>query len=211
MTVGPSQTLYVRDLPSDAPSVYADNIVSVWRMATAQERAAGAVWYREARSHAACIGDLLGLTGQEAIDAGAGVMAVLSPQLEWSRNIAEAYRLTVAWVDNDTAVLNELMAFPRNVDKASRILAGESAAEVVSGPKVTAFYRAIAGHPGGPVIDRHATRVATANEYSAVTTSTYYTVQSAYVSAARMLRVNEHTLQATVWLTCKRERSDDSV
>jgi len=205
MTQSQAQTLYVRDLPADASTVYPDAIINDWRRATATERAAGAAWYREARGHAALIGELAGLSGQDATDHGAGILAVLSPQLEWSRNIAEAYRLAVAWHARDYSVIDELTAYPNNIDKASRILAGELARDVVSGPKVSAFWRAIAGHPGGPVIDRHATRVATSHAFAAVTASTYRTVSAAYVTAAETLSVDVHTLQACTWLVCKRD------
>lgn len=210
MTQSSAQTLLVRDLPADAPATYRDNVINAWKRATAAERAAGAVWYREAHSHAALIGDMAGLSGQDAIDHGAGILAVLSPQLEWSRNVSEAYRLAVAWHAGDTAVLSELTAYPANVDKASRILAGERAGDVVGGPKVTAFYRAIAGHTGGPVIDRHATRIATAYSFAAVTPATFKVVQAAYIDAAATLNVDEHTVQAATWLTCKRELAEEN-
>jgi hypothetical protein len=199
MTVQLGETLYARDLPSQR--AMRASIRAVWARSTSEERRQGRVWYASAREHAACIADLAGLTPEH----GAGILAALSPQLEWGRNIEEAYRLTVAWVDGDTSVLDTLTAYPANVDKASRILAGEHPDVVLGGPKVTAFYQAIAGLPGGPVVDRHATRVATRGRYTAVTRSTYDAVQRAYVAVADRLGVDVHTLQAATWLTCKRE------
>ena len=78
-------------------------------------------------------------------------------------------------------------------------------AEYVRGPKVSAFHRAIAGLPGGPVIDRHATRVATGYGYDSVSNGAYALVQAAYVDAAERVGVDVHTVQATTWLACKRE------
>jgi hypothetical protein len=178
------------------------HIIAAWGCTTPDERARGAAWYAEANEHAACIGDLVGAGTR----AGAAALAVLSPQVEWGVNIREAYQVACDVADGILSAENTYAAFPINVEKAWSILSDPSIIDAtVSGPKVTAFYRAIAGLPGGPVIDRHATRIATAHKYDAVSRSTYGAVQSAYIDAARILGLDEHTLQAATWLVCKRQ------
>lgn len=179
-----------------------DNVLRTWQRATHAERLAGASWYSDARDHAACIGDLAGA----GLRAGAAAIAVLSPQVEWSVNVREAYAVACDVADGRLSEDGTFAAFPANVGKAWSVLSDPSCIDdMVSGPKVTSFYRAIAGIPGGPVIDRHATRVATAHRFDAVTEATYYRVQAAYVDAAARLGQDEHALQATVWLVCKRD------
>jgi hypothetical protein len=165
----------------------------------------GAAWYDTAREHAHCMASIADVSMQ----ACAGVIAVLSPQVEWSINLEEAYTMATAHADGILVDDNTFRAFRRNVWRAYHIL--QSPADVDSivctptSPKVASFYRAIAGLPGGPVIDRHATRVATGYGYDAVTARTFYAVQTAYIVAARILGILEHVVQATTWLVCKRE------
>lgn len=196
-------SLRVKDIPADAATRYPAAIIDTWHRATPDERQRGAEWYADAREHAGRLGIILGYAGPEAIERGAAIIAVLSPQLEWSRNVAEAY--AVVWAHRDGQQLPRVTAYPANVAKARAILAGGRPADVVSGPKVSSFYRAIVGAPTGPVVDRHATRVATGHEYAAVTKGAYRTVQEAYETAADILGVDPHTLQAATWLVCKRD------
>ena len=78
-------TLTKRTAPQHDTMV--DNILSVWGRSTCDERARGATWYDDARGHAALVADIAGIPPI----AGAAVIAVLSPQVEWSVNLREAY------------------------------------------------------------------------------------------------------------------------
>jgi hypothetical protein len=193
-------TLLVRHGLSEADMV--TNILRTWRRSTSAERAGGSNWYSEARDHAAGIGDLVGA----GLQVGAAALAVLSPQVEWTVNVREAYAVACDVADGILSDDNSYAAFPINVGKAYTVLSDPATLdETVSGPKVSAFYRAIAGLPGGPVVDRHATRVATAHRFDTVTRATYRAVSAAYVRAAAILGHDEHALQATCWLVCKRD------
>lgn len=193
-------TLYKRDLPEHDAMVA--NVLAVYERSNDAERAHGAVWYAEARQHAMLMADIAGIP----MVAAAGAIACLSPQVSWPTNLAEAYRIITAHADGESIDDNTFVAYRRNVHKAWACVEYPGDwAEYVRGPKVSAFHRAIVGLPGGPCIDRHATRVATGYGYDAVTDSTYTAVQDAYVIAAAILSIDVHTLQATTWLTCKRE------
>ena len=192
--------LKVRTAPRHDTMV--DNILAVWSRSTPEERARGAAWYDDARGHAALVADIAGVPPI----VGAAVIAVLSPQVEWSVNLREAYTLAVAYRDGTLPDANTFRAFQRNIDKAWGCLTMPDLwTEYVRGPKVSAFHRAIAGLPGGPVIDRHATRVATGYGYDSVSNGAYRLVQAAYEDAARIAGEDVHTLQAATWITCKRE------
>jgi hypothetical protein len=184
----------------------AANVIAVHERATRDELARGAHWYDEAREHAALVGDIAG----RSMLAGAAAIAVLSPQLEWSVNLAEAYTIAAAIADGTLPDDNTFRAFRRNVHKSWACLAWATDDELptyVTGPKVSAFYRAIAGLDGGPVVDRHAIRAATGHGYANVTARTFEAVQSAYVEAAATLGRGVHHVQATAWLVVKRERA----
>ena len=191
--------LYVRNLPE--PSHLRDNVLAVWGRTTSTERDRGAAWYDDARDNARLVGDIASVS----MYAGAGVLAVLSPQLEWNLNVSEAYRVATEYRDG-TFDDNTYTAYRVNVHKAWAILNDPDTVDtIVSGPKVTPFYRAIAGIDGGPVIDRHATRVATAYAYDEPTTATLLVLQHAYIAASMHAAVNVHALQAATWIACKRE------
>lgn len=92
----------------------------------------------------------------------AAVIAVLSPRTSWPMNVRlarQAYylHLTQGW--NGVLTLPTLGDHAR---KAARLLSGENPDSVVSGPKVTAFFRTIADPTltGAVVVDRHAIDVA---------------------------------------------------
>lgn len=196
-----ARTLYVRDGYPVGRMV--GNIIDTWERSTTLERSRGAAWYSDAHDHAASISSIL---GTDDIRVGAGVIAILSPQVEWSINLEEAYRLALDVADTGMTDDNTYRAFRRNVWRAWHAATEhDHIDEIVSGPKVSAFYRAIAGLSGGPVVDRHATRVATGHTFDAVTPRTFHDVQCAYLDAAEALGIDVHTLQATAWLTCKRD------
>lgn len=156
------------------------NILATFYKATALEVREGRDWYRSARELAEELAEIHSLStsdaqsyDQEVVKAVA-VIAVLSPRLSWPKNVElarwiyreyqEAYRhpKPTWWVKENGSALDRFPGLKANGTKAARILLGEDPADVVSGPKVTAFYHAIANpnDPRGIVIDRHAFDVA---------------------------------------------------
>jgi hypothetical protein len=122
------------------------NITAVYRAATDTQREEGAAWYRVARAIAARL-------DPADPSRGAAVLAVLSPMVQWDRNVRLA---------EDAYAGRPLGCLSRNADKARRIIAGEDPETVVTGDKVRAFWRAITDptDQAAIVIDRHALDIA---------------------------------------------------
>jgi hypothetical protein len=158
------------------------NIVKTFRSATTEELQAGREWYRRARALAGSLVSNWGTsfivsddTHEEAVKRAAAVIAVLSPRLNWGKNVELAskvyrdfFQIRMNAVDNDhlrELVNNAVAAFPGlkgNGSKAYAIMLGVDPEDVVSGPKVTAFWRTIVdpSDPRAVVVDRHALDVA---------------------------------------------------
>jgi len=137
----------------------------------------GKNWYHDARAFSRWLADHFGVTPEQA----AGVVAVLSPRIDWDTNMRSAVAVCANWKTGNatvSAILSEsgIVAYGANVEKALRILNtgdvsycdtgrdchkrdGKPCA-AIHGPKVSAFYRAILGHDVG-TIDVWACRAAT--------------------------------------------------
>jgi hypothetical protein len=167
-------------------------IVATFRSADADQRERGAHWYDAAHALAVSLdpGD---------VARAAGIIAALSPQTPWTRNVAlarEAYA---------TGTARGCLG----AGHANRILAGESVADVVRGPKTYAFALTIAEPRRDDdvvVIDRHAlsvilSRCSTDADASRLgRKGVYRAAADAYVSAARILGVTPAVVQATTWV-----------
>lgn len=181
------------------------NITKIFRLTTDEDRKAGQAWYREARLVA------------ESLDPdnparAAAVLAVLSPQLSWKRNVKLA---------QDAYAGRPLGCLGRNAEKARRILAGEDMDSVVSGPKVRAFWLTIADpyHRDAVVVDRHAVAIAANRVLSdderqrLISGKRYDAACDLYRRAARIISKElgeEWTpamVQAATWCYWRRERA----
>ncbi len=85
----------------------------------------------------------------------AGVIAVLSPNCKWERNLVDAQRVLSAVEDGTPAKEVSVTAYGRNKAKAFKI-AKTGDLSVISGPKVQPFSRALSGDDNAVVIDMHA-------------------------------------------------------
>ena len=191
----------------------AANILRVYREAAPEELAAGQEWYRRAR-------ELAEELDPADPERAAAVIAVLSPQLPWRKNVEVARaayeaRAAGATVDEITAAAKCLK---KNARKAAELLWGAAPDGVVSGPKVRSFWHCIA-HPESPqavCIDRHAFDVAVGYVCSAferdkqlARKGEYAEVADAYLRAARTLReqgedVTAAEVQAVTWTVWRR-------
>jgi hypothetical protein len=141
------------------------NVTRVFREASPDQREAGREWYGRATRLAAELATSLPTDHRHYgdTDRAAAVIAVLSPRLNWRENVAmarQAYAMTHGpWAFLVSTYTNALPTLRINARKAGRLLAtDEDTTDIVSGPKVTAFWRTIADptNPWAVVVDRHA-------------------------------------------------------
>lgn len=157
---------------------------------------AGMIWY----SSASDMAKTLAKKGDITFRQSCGILASLSPGTRWERNIEEARAMILG---KDT----KFTTYPKNVDKAYRILNGEDPATVLGGRKVTAFYSLFMDpeDPDTVVVDRHAVRIcctypfASDNEAQQFLRIAYDRCADAYRKAAKKLWILPHQAQAIAW------------
>lgn len=125
-----------------------DNIQLKYSQATPDDIARGRDWYATAHQIAHTL-------GKGNVHTGAGVLAALSPNMDWDRNIEGAHHV----VNTGTHWRHQTAD---NNSKALRILAGEHPDDVLGGHKVKSFYRNIVNpeDPQTVTIDKHAHDIA---------------------------------------------------
>lgn len=181
------------------------NVLTVLERATVADLESGRSWYADAHA-LACELD------PERPSRAAGVLAALSPQLPWGRNVLLAAR---AYADGYASG-----TLGQSVRRADAILGGADPETVLTGRKVLAFYRSIAD-PGTDdvVVDRHAQDVALGRPHGddgrvrqvLRRKGAYDAVAELYRQAARMatetgpLDWTPGQVQATTWITWRRE------
>lgn len=175
----------------------AANIERVFRSATADQLTAGMSWYADAHGAAASL-------DPASPDRAAGVIAALSPQMSWPRNLELAARM---YADGRL----DGGALGRSIDRATAIYHGAAPLDILRGPKTRAFFQLIA-NPGDRdtvCIDRHAIDVAVGERLSAQDREARYPLANhgwyerfadAYRQAARRLGVTPAVVQATTWV-----------
>lgn len=183
-------------------------IVEVWNMATHAEFVEGMTWYENAHNEA------LNLDAENP-DRAAGVVAALSPQCGWNRNLNLARRAYESGEATGT-----IGACCR---KATEILNGKDWRETLGGDKVRAF-AALISDPTDPTtvcVDRHAFDVAvgrpTNDESRKALTrkGVYESFAAAYRRAAATIsretgeNVTPAQVQAVTWVVWRRFKGAD--
>lgn len=153
----------------------------------------GEFWYQTAREECEALATRHGLV----VDQSVGIVAALSPNMRWERNVAAAEDLL-------QGALN--VTYPANVEKAHRILAGEAPDDVLGGLKVRSFYANIlsGGFDQNVTVDGHAANIARGIRQpirdARVTHREYGIIARAYQNAAARRGVTPPAMQATTWV-----------
>jgi len=129
------------------------NILAVFFNATDLETINGAKWYPDANHAAAIMAERYNVTLQTA----AGVIAALSPNNRWERNLTDANSMIRAHSAGGHSAAESIKVGTYNANKAKAlaILSGDDCLDTLGGLKVRAFYDCIIG--GDSVcIDGHA-------------------------------------------------------
>lgn len=172
---------------------YVQNIIKVWQQASQDQRVAGTTWYQRAHELADMITD-----GHPR--EGAGILAALSPMIDWEHNVELAKQAL------DTGVPSG--HFGDALAKVTKIIAGVDPEELLPMNLKTGMFFRLINDPSDPdaiVIDRHAHDVAVGRRYGSESrglsnAQRYATLAHAYREAARRLDQLPSTVQATTWL-----------
>lgn len=190
-------------LAPSAPSAYngamtySENIAACFARATADDNAAGMVWYNEAHNLA------LELSPNN-VWRGAGVIAALSPLKTWNLNVRLARNAF------DTGIVSGHISI--HTAYAQRILDGEHPLDVMRGDKTRNFATAIAtnGKANIATIDRHAFDIAMNQVFTDKTRKIgkriYRDMAAAYSVAANEAGISVNQIQAITWITWRREK-----
>lgn len=172
-------------------------ILATWNRATPSQIEAGARWYDESGALASTLAGRHGLT----VEQSASVISALSPRTTWARNVAGA----VALLERGPSAARALGCIGVNVERARRAKVDGYAA--LTGPKISAFARNIAGDRETVTVDVWACRVASLDENLLGRVGAYDAVAAAYVAVARKVGVDPATLQATTWIVARNGRA----
>ena len=187
------------------------NILKVYRRATSEDVANGLEWYDRAKRYASIISNLSGVN----LNTVVGVMAALSPNNRWERNVKDTERMVWAWVKGEDLTDFKVSCYNTMKAKAWSILEDDLTDDDailtrLNGQKIRSFYSNIRGLDE-VTIDGHAYNIALGIRQGLTSDKTnmgkklYRDMQSAYVKAAKRVGVKPHELQAITWTTWKRE------
>ena len=196
-------------------SVNAREIVAKFTLATSQEVQLGCDWYRSALNIAGRIADRYHLP----IETVAGVIAALSPNNRWERNIIDAEAMIKCWsaggTDEDILAV-KVCTYTKMQEKALNILKGGDIITVLNGPKIIEFFNCITNPRLNDVcIDGHAYSVwfgqrLTMKQVPNIGKKLRQQIKTDYVDATTF--INEELgecftpadIQAITWVTHKR-------
>lgn len=181
---------------TDTPKV--SNVLAVYNGASSDAIREGLVWYMDAHNVARSLASEYNLP----VHATAGILAALSPLNGWENNKRKAIQFLAQNGDGTGIGLS------RNVEKCIRIYNGEHPDDVLSGDKVTAFYRTILDPHGDidPVIDRHAFDIAVGERTDEKRRGAlgrkgvYAAFADVYREAAKIAGIGSAQMQAITWV-----------
>ena len=191
------------------------NIIAVYALATSGERVEGMEWYNRANRVAATIASEHGIS----LETAAGVIAALSPNNRWERNIVDAENVIRAFSIGgaEEAENVRVCTYGKMRTKAIQILEATSIvdhASILNGRKITAFYECIIGRTDAVCIDGHAYSIwfgdrLTMKQVPNIGKKLYAEIVSDYVQAARILSENGTSVtafevQAITWCAWRR-------
>ena len=180
------------------------NIMAVYRDADATQHAEGLLWYSDAQKAAHDIAVKYDI----AVYLAVAVIAALSPNNKWSRNVTNADALIGAFIRGDGVDSVKVSTYHKMKAKAWDILAArpdyEGAKTMLKGQKITSFFMDIMGE-FNVTIDGHARniaygeRVGLTDDRTNIGVREYRALQAAYEEAARRVGLMPYQLQAITW------------
>jgi hypothetical protein len=188
------------------------NILAVFFKATDLETINGAEWY-PAANHAA---QIMAARYNVTLKTAVGVIAALSPNNAWERNLLDADSMIRAYSagGHDAADSIKVGTYNANKIKALAILSGDDCLQILGGLKVRAFYDCILagdsvcvdGHAyaiwTGGYIPTTKTPKITPKLYEAIAAD--YRLAAATINSILQAEYSAAQIQAITWLTWRR-------
>lgn len=195
------------------------NIVAVFDLASAGEVTEGLDWYDRAHRIAERLSSIYNVD----IALAAGVIAALSPNNRWERNVVDAENIIRAYVDGsaDDAMNVKVCTYGKMKAKAIKVLeagdedGGLDIATILNGRKITAFFWCIMESHSDVCIDGHAYSIwfgdrLTMKEVPNIGKKLYASITSDYVAAAEFINERDggslqpFQVQAITWCAWRR-------
>jgi hypothetical protein len=185
-------------------------IIGTFFLGSPSQVESGATWYERANDECHRLWQSHNISLRDA----AGVIAALSPNNAWDRNVADAHALCAAYFAGDGASdarQVKVCTFNGNKEKAIQILDGADPMDVLGGLKVRAFFQCILGDERAVCVDGHAfsiwsgERVATSATPS-ISAKLYGAIAADYITATDLINSIHGTnytpaqVQAITWV-----------
>jgi len=180
------------------------NIVAMYNNADADQIAIGMAWYSDAQKAAHDIA----VKYEIAVYIVVAVIAALSPNNKWLRNVLNADALIGAFIRGDGIDTVKVSTYHKMKQKAWSILADkpdyDTAKTMLNGQKITSFFMDIMGE-FNVTIDGHARniayneRVGLTDDRTNIGIREYRALQAAYEDAAKQIGIMPYQLQAITW------------
>jgi len=191
------------------------NIINIYNLATPEEIKHGVTWYKKAYLESKKIA----LKYDIPIHIVIGVIAGLSPNNKWDRNIENADTMINAFINGNAIESFKVSTYNKMKEKAWLILETmpnyDETITILNGKKIVSFYKNINGDETEITIDGHARNIFYNDRQGLTTPKTnitkleYAKIQKAYLKASKKIKVNgsvlkAYELQAITWLAWKR-------
>jgi hypothetical protein len=170
-------------------------IIGTFHLSTESERIAGRQWYSQA--HTAALD--LSASYPVGVITAAGVIAALSPNNRWYRNLLDADALIDCYHERGAHAASQVKVctYAAMAQKALTILklqhpTVEDVATILNGRKITAFYRCILGSQTAVCVDGHAYSIwagetIRTNKTPKISPRLYEQIARDYIQAAAMI------------------------
>ena len=195
------------------------NIVAVFDLAVQGEVIDGMDWYDRAANVAGHLSNLYNVTPA----AAAGVIAALSPNNRWERNVVDAENIIRAYVDGsaDDAMNVKVCTYGKMKAKAIKVLEADDdhsdldIATILNGRKITAFFWCIMESHSDVCIDGHAYSIwfgdrLTMKEVPNIGKKLYASITGDYIAATDLINERDggnlqpFQVQAITWCAWRR-------
>ena len=192
------------------------NILAIYNLSSAAEIRAGLDWYAVAHNEALGISERHNVPLTTVI----GVIAALSPNNKWRRNLDNADALIAAYLDGEPVESVKVSTYHTMKAKAWSILADQldetdDILTRLNGQKIKSFYECILGIVHGICIDGHALNIWRNERHGLTSDKTnigkrlYADIQADYLEAGASVtyqgrKLTAYEMQAVTWTVWRR-------